>query len=327
MVPPMPMDLAAGLGRYALAVHGGAGVLERSRLDPALEACFRAALRAALQAGEDLLRSGASSLEAVVAAVQVLEDEPLFNAGRGAVLNRDGIAELDAAVMEGTGRRAGAVAAARRIRNPVLGAREVLRRSPHVLLAGEGADAFARAAGLAMVESAYFETPARRRQWEEIRARQAQAIGAATPWQEERATERTGTVGAVAVDRAGRLAAATSTGGLAGKWPGRVGDSPLIGAGTWADDATCAVSATGHGEFFIRHGVAHEVAARIRHLGEGLVEAADQVIRRELAGAGGEGGLIAVDRHGVLALPFNNSGMYRGWVREGGEPSTAVYAD
>lgn len=296
-------------------------------MEPALEARFRSALRAALQAGEEILRANGSSLDAVVAAVRVLEDEPLFNAGHGAVLNRDGIAELDAAVMEGTGRRAGAVAAARHIRNPVLGALGVLRHSPHVLLAGEGADAFARAAGLAMVESSYFETPPRRRQWEEIRARELRSAAAATLWSQERATEKTGTVGAVALDRAGGLAAATSTGGLAGKLPGRVGDSPVIGAGTWADDATCAVSATGHGEFFIRHGVAHEVAARVRHLGVGLAGAADEVIRRELVEAGGEGGLIAVDRTGAITLPFNTPGMYRGWVREGADPATAIYGE
>jgi beta-aspartyl-peptidase (threonine type) len=269
-------------------------------------------LRRALTAGREILAAGGSALDAVSEAVAVLEDDSLFNAGRGSVFTRAGTQEMDACVMDGSDRRAGAVAGVCGPRNPVLAARAVMERSHHVLLIGEGALTFCREQGLAFCEPGYFHTAAR---WRELQ-RTLTHPGSIPP--------QYGTVGAVARDRCGNLAAATSTGGMTGKTPGRVGDTPIIGAGTYADNATCAVSATGHGEFFIRHGAAFEIAARLRHAGQSLERAARAVID-ELAAAGGSGGVVAVDRVGALVLPFNTAGMYRGHVREGSALHTAIY--
>lgn len=291
--------------RCVLAVHGGAGTISRDRMTPQREKRYRAALEAALRAGYAVLEEGGGSVDAVLAAVVVLEDNPLFNAGRGAVFNSAGEHELDAAVMDGASGRAGAVAAVRYVKNPVLAARAVMDRTPHVLLAGEGADDFARAAGLEMVSRGYFSTPERARALARVR-KQARTAAA----------DHHGTVGAVARDRYGNVAAATSTGGYTNKMPGRVGDSPLIGAGTYADNATCAVSATGPGEYFIRRGLAYDVAARMRYLGETVRQASRRALAR-VASAGGDGGLIAVDSSGRIAMPFVSEGMYRGFIREG----------
>jgi beta-aspartyl-peptidase (threonine type) len=303
---------------FSLAVHGGAGTLRRDQMSPAGAAHYRAGLRRALEAGRTILASDGSALDAVVAAVVALEDDPLFNAGRGAVFTAVGTQEMDAAVMEGQGHRAGAVAGIFGPKNPVLAARAVLEHSPHVLLIGAGALALCREQRLAFAEPDYFRTESRWRALQETLARQAGG-GA-----EDDAARRHGTVGAVARDRHGVLATATSTGGTTGKLPGRVGDTPLIGAGTWADNASCAVSATGDGEFFIRFVVAHEVAARIVHRGESLELAASTVIDG-LGRIGGSGGLVAVGSDGSLALPFNCSGMYRGYVRSDGIVYTAIY--
>lgn len=303
-------DLKA-TARPVLAIHGGAGTIARRELTPRREKQYRAALLAALRSGYAALDGGGSSLDAVVAAVVVLEDSPLFNAGRGAVFNAAGEHELDAAVMDGATRKAGAVAAVRRVKNPVLAARAVMERTPHVLLAGADADRFARAAGLTMVPPRYFSTRERTRAL--VRARRDGAAGAA---------DRHGTVGAVALDRRGNLAAATSTGGYTNKMPGRVGDSPIIGAGTYADDR-CAVSGTGPGEYFMRAVLAHDVAARMRYRGESLAQAARRALAR-LARLGGDGGLIAVDRGGNVATPFVSEGMYRG-VARGGRYTVAIY--
>lgn len=295
-----------------LAVHGGAGTICRARMTPRREARYRIALTAALRAGYMVLEGGGSSTEAVIAAVVVLEDSPLFNAGRGAVFNAAGEHELDAAVMDGASHKTGAVAGARRVRNPVLAARAVMVHTPHVLLAGTAADDLARAQGLAIVAPDYFSTPDRARA-----LRRARARAAASP------ADRHGTVGAVALDRLGNLAAATSTGGYTNKMAGRVGDSPLVGAGTYADNASCAVSATGHGEIFIRAVLAYDVAARMRYLGETLRQAARRALDR-VAALAGDGGLIAVDRAGNVAMPFISEGMYRGCAR-GGRYTTAIY--
>jgi beta-aspartyl-peptidase (threonine type) len=302
---------------YALAVHGGAGTLRPGDMTAEREALYRAGLAAALAAGREVLVAGGSALDAVTAAVCTLEDDPLFNAGRGAVFTRAGTQEMDAAVMDGRERRAGAVAGVFGPKNPVLAARAVMERSPHVLLIGDGALGFCRDAGLAFADAAYFFTDAR---W---RALQETLRGGDATDDDSR---RHGTVGAVARDRAGNLAAATSTGGMTGKLPGRVGDSPIVGAGTYADNATCAVSATGHGEFFLRHAAAHEIAARIAHAHEPLAEAAEAVVAA-LGRAGGSGGLVAVAPDGSLALPFNCTGMYRGYVTGDGIVYTAIYRE
>jgi beta-aspartyl-peptidase (threonine type) len=269
-------------------------------------------LRRALTAGRDLLAAAGSALDAVTLAVVALEDDPLFNAGRGSVFTAAGTQEMDASVMDGRDHRAGAVAGIFGPRNPVLAARSVMEHSHHVLLIGEGALAFCRDQRVAFAEPGYFSTEERRR---ELQHALAERGGNAAD---------EGTVGAVARDRDGNLAAATSTGGMTGKIPGRVGDSPIIGAGTYADNVTCAVSATGHGEFFIRYGAAFEIAARLRHAGQSLQQAADAIVET-LAAFGGRGGVIAVDRTGALALPFNNAGMYRGYVRADGVCHTAIW--
>jgi beta-aspartyl-peptidase (threonine type) len=269
-------------------------------------------LRRALMAGRDVLAVGGSALDAVTQAVVAFEDDPLFNAGRGSVFTAVGTQEMDASVMDGRDRRAGAVAGIFGPRNPVLAARTVMEHSPHVLLIGEGALAFCREQRVPFVEPGYFSTEERLRELREALEKR------------RRDAAEEGTVGAVARDRDGNLAAATSTGGMTGKTPGRVGDSPIIGAGTYADNATCAVSATGHGEFFIRYGAAFEIAARLRHAGQSLHQAAEAVIEA-LAKFGGRGGVVAVDRTGALALPFNTSGMYRGYVRADGAIRTAIW--
>ena len=305
--------------RFVLALHGGAGTLSRGSMSARDEARYRAALERALLAGYGVLGQGGSSLDAVTAAVVALEDDALFNAGRGAVLNETGAHELDASIMDGATLCAGAVAAARRIRNPVLAARAVMEHSPHVLLTGAGADAFARKQGLALVAQDYFTTPQRRLSLEAARARQRRGTL-------DRASEaeRHGTVGAVALDTAGNLAAATSTGGFTNKMVGRVGDTPIIGAGTYAENATCAVSGTGDGEYFIRSALAHDVAARMRYLGQSLAVASREALAR-VAALGGRGGLIAVDSAARIAMPFNTQGMYRGYVRNDGVAVAQIF--
>jgi isoaspartyl peptidase/L-asparaginase-like protein (Ntn-hydrolase superfamily) len=293
---------------WILAVHGGAGGPPASAAE-AEE--VRAAIAESLRAGHARLAAGGAALDAVEAAVAILESHPLFNAGRGAALTSAGGVELDAAIMDGRSRALGAVACVRGLENPIRVARLVLERSPHVLLVGAGAEAFAAAHGVATVEPAALVTSAR---WADLeRVRQA-----------DRPDVRGGgTVGAVALDAAGHLAAATSTGGTTNQLPGRVGDSPLAGAGTWADDATCAVSATGSGELFVRSAFAHEVDARMRLLGAPLDAACEQALRR-VGSLGGRGGCIAVDARGRVALPFTSAAMPRGTMAEAGEPRVAI---
>jgi beta-aspartyl-peptidase (threonine type) len=288
-------------------------------MQPRREAQYRTGLERALRAGYDVLYRGGSSIDAVTVVVTVLEDNPLFNAGRGAVLNEIGAHELDASIMEGATLRAGAVAGARRIRNPILAARAVMEKSPHVLLAGTGADVFARKQGLELVTQDYFTTRQRRisRELAQLR-KQGRLSSQATT------AEQHGTVGAVALDSAGNLAAATSTGGFTNKMVGRVGDTPIIGAGTYANNATCAVSGTGDGEFFIRGVLAQNVSARMRYLGESL-SVATRAALDEVAALGGSGGLIAVDRRGRIAMPFTTEGMYRGCVREDAKVVVSIF--
>ena len=313
----MPAPEAPSDG-YVLAIHGGAGTLRRDAMNDGRAALFHTGLRRALIAGRDVLAGGGAALDAVTAAVIALEDDPLFNAGRGAVFTAAGTQEMDAAVMEGRGHRAGAVAGIFGPRNPVLAARAVMEHSPHVLLAGEGALALCRERGLAFAGRDYFHTDAR---WQALRETLALRASGNAETDEAR---RHGTVGAVARDARGDLAAATSTGGTTGKAPGRIGDSPIIGAGTYADNTSCAVSATGHGELFIRYAAAHEIAARMRLAGRPLDEAARAVVD-ELGRSGGSGGVVAVGRNGSAALPFNCSGMYRGYVKYDGIVYTAIY--
>ncbi|CAB3759316.1 isoaspartyl peptidase/L-asparaginase family protein [Paraburkholderia solisilvae] len=329
-----------------IAIHGGAGTILRTSLSPEAEAQYHEALRDILLAGQRVLADGGGALDAVAEAVRLLEDCPLFNAGHGAVLTADGTHELDASIMDGRTLEAGAVCCVKRVRNPVLAARRVLECSEHVLFAGEGAEAFAVAQGLELVESAYFHTDTRYRQWQLAREQQramldhdgatlaakAQPRGAASvareaplPHEPIDPNRKFGTVGAVALDTHGHLAAATSTGGITNKRIGRVGDSPLIGAGCYADDATCAVSTTGSGEMFIRMVAAYDVAAQIAYRGVSLEDAAADVVMNRLPRIDGRGGLIAVDTKGNVTLPFNTEGMYRGFAHVGAAPVTAIY--
>jgi len=309
------------MSTYALAIHGGAGTILRERMTPELEAEYHAGLNRALDAGEAILRDGGSALDAVTAAVCALEDDPLFNAGRGAVYTSAGKQEMDAAVMEGAGRRAGAVAGIFGPRNPVRVARLVMEQTPHVLILRDDAIALAQANELPFGDEGYFRTEAR---WEALQAtlRMREEGGL-----DDDPARRHGTVGAVARDVHGHLAAATSTGGMTAKAPGRVGDTPVIGAGTFADDATCAVSCTGHGEVFIRWTAAAEIAARMRHAGEDLETAARHVVMEDLAPNDGSGGLVAVDRDGNVTLPFNCEGMYRGATGSAIPRMTRIYED
>jgi len=307
-----------------LVIHGGAGV-ERGDLTPEEESAARAALAAALRAGHARLEAGKPALDAVTAAITVLEDAPQFNAARGAVFTHDGRNELDTSLMDGASGKAGAAAGLHRVKNPILLARAIMDRSKHVMMVGDGAEAFAREQGIELVEPAYFRTEKRWQQLQKALKEEAEAQ-AANAAREPPGKAYFGTVGALALDAQGHLAAGTSTGGMTNKRYGRVGDSPIIGAGTWAD-ARCAVSGTGWGEFYIRAAAAHEICARVRLAGEPLARAAERVIDRDIPKAGGDGGAIALGADGSVAFPFNTPGMYRGWIGADGVPHVAVYRE
>lgn len=319
-----------------VAIHGGAGTIVRASMAPDAEARYHAELRAVLVAAQRVLADGGSALDAVTQAVRLLEDCPLFNAGHGAVFTSAGTHELDASIMDGRTLEAGAVSCVKRVRNPIVAARHVLEYSEHVMFTAEGAEAFAQEQGLEFVDPSYFHTDARHRQWQLAREQQramldhdgatlAAQSGDTLPHEPIDPNKKFGTVGAVAVDLYGHVAAATSTGGITNKQIGRVGDAPLIGAGCYADDATCAVSTTGSGEMFMRMVAAYDVAAQMSYRGVSLEEAANDVVMNRLPRIDGRGGLIAVDAHGNVVLPFNTEGMYRGYARVGETPFTAIY--
>ncbi|MCC7254673.1 MAG: isoaspartyl peptidase/L-asparaginase [Dokdonella sp.] len=303
-----------------LVIHGGAGVI-RADLTPEKEKLVRADLEAALKVGYGVLKNGGTSLDAVSKAIVVLEDSPRFNAGKGAVFTHDGRNELDSSIMDGATLRAGAVAGVHHIKNPVLLARAVMEKSPHVFMVGEGAEAFARSVGFEMVDPAYFRTDERWKQLQDVLKSEAKGQKAALG-----RMIHYGTVGAVALDQAGHLAAATSTGGMTNKRYGRVGDSPIIGAGTYAN-AKCAVSATGWGEYYIRAVAAHDICARHEYAGKSIEQAAKEVVIDLIPGLGGDGGVIALDAQGNFTTPFNTDGMYRGWVDKDGKVHVAILAD
>lgn len=299
--------------RFAIAVHGGAGRYTKEQFSADEQAAYHQGLTTALHAAEQILSGGGAALDAVEAAVVTLENDPLFNAGRGAVLDFEGKACLDAAIMDGATRQAGSVAALTHTQNPVRAARAVMDHSPHVLLAGPDADAFAASVGLPQVDNAFFITQPR-----------VQQLAAAKAAGADFNISKFGTVGAVACDRLGNIAAATSTGGMTNKRWGRIGDTPIIGAGTYADNENCAVSATGHGEFFMRVAAAHKISALMEYMNYSLADAVDYVLHTILAPMGGEGGIIAVDSKGNLALDSNTSGMFRGSLREGEGAMTGI---
>jgi beta-aspartyl-peptidase (threonine type) len=328
--------VAAARPGWAIAAHGGAGAIARGELTPEQDRGYREAMARAVEVGAAMLRGGGSALDAVEAAVRDLEDDPLFNAGRGAVFTAEGRNELDAAIMDGRTLAAGAVAGVTRTRNPISLARTVMERSQHVFLAGEGAEAFARSHGVEAAEAGWFFTERRWRSLEKALARQGLPVPprpAGAPFTAEARAAlahdegRHGTVGVVALDAAGDVAAATSTGGTTAKRWGRIGDSPVIGAGTYAANAGCAVSATGAGEYFIRLALARTISAFVELVGLDLQAAVDRAIHRELAALGGEGGVIAVAPDGRVAWSFNTSGMYRARAAEGQPTVVGIYKD
>lgn len=303
----------------AIAIHGGAGTIVPEKMSAERERAIRDALEQAVHAGHEALVAERSALDAVVAAIRILEDSPEFNAGRGAVLTNTGTVEMDASIMDGSNLDAGAVAAVKRIRHPIEAAVHVMRDSPHVMMIGEGAMSFAADHDLKFMDEEWFITDFRRQQLEAIQSDEQAGLQLSESWHS--------TVGAVALDADGNLAAATSTGGMANKRWGRVGDSPIIGAGTYADNRACAVSATGHGEFFIRHVAAHSICSLVRLAGMSLEEAADQVINKTLKEAGADGGVIAIDTQGRISMPFNTPGMYRAAIHPDGRFEIGIYRE
>lgn len=314
----------------AIVIHGGAGTITRKDMTPAMDAQYRTALKRALEAGYAVLKNGGRSLDAVQAAIRVMEDDPLFNAGKGSVFDHDGKNEMDAAIMDGVTLKAGAVAGVQHIKNPIDLARLVMDKTPHVLLIGAGAEEFARSQGMSMMPASYFYTQHR---WDELQKvlKEEKTGGPSASAEQYPGTTAKGfgTVGAVALDSRGELAAGTSTGGLTNKYYGRVGDSPIIGAGTYANDATCGVSGTGTGEYFIRLDAAKTISDLMLYKGIPLAQAADQVIMHDLVQLGGmdTGGAIAMDKDGDIAMPFNTEGMYRAYIDTTGHEVVKIYRD
>lgn len=297
--------------KIAVVIHGGAGTISREKMDSVTEVAYREKLNEALQAAYQVLDSGGSSCDAVMQAIILMENSPLFNAGKGAVLTAAGDNELDASIMRGSDLNAGSVAGVKTVKNPILAAYQVMINSPHVMLAGAGADAFAAEQGLEIVDQSYFKTERRIEELDRII---------------HKVEKEFGTVGAVAVDKEGNICAATSTGGMTNKRWGRIGDSPVIGAGTYANNNTCGFSGTGHGEYYIRSVAGHDVSALMEYKGLSVMEATQQVMNK-IGQMGGTGGMIALDKYGNISMPFNTSGMYRAYIREGESPVVKIYAD
>ena len=308
-------------GVDALVIHGGAGTILKEKMTPELEAAYRETLAEALREGYAVLDEGGSSLDAVVAAIRVLEDSELFNAGKGAVFTAEGKNELDASIMDGATGMAGAVGSVTTIKNPIVAARAVMERTRHVMLVGRGAEMFAAEQGLEIVGPEYFFT---QRRWDQLLKKREKTRKESSLRDE---TDDHGTAGAIALDKRGNLAVGTSTGGLTNKMQGRVGDSPIIGAGTYVDNATCGVSGTGTGEFFMRGLIAYDVSVRMRYSALTVEDAAKAVIKESLTDKGGDGGIIALDKDGNVAMQFNTPGMYRGYIKADGEPQVFIFGD
>ncbi len=322
---PNTMNEQTQKTEFALAIHGGAGTILKENMTPLLEKQYKAKLTEALQAGHAVLKGGGTAKDAVEQAIVILEDSPLFNAGKGAVFTHDGHNELDASFMDGKNQGAGAVGGVRTVKNPIRAARAVLEKSKHVMLTGAGADQFAKEQGLECLDSSYFYTE---RRWKSLQSAQRAEDGQSVILSEDDEHDyKFGTVGAVALDKQGNLAAGTSTGGMTNKRYGRIGDSPIIGAGSYANNETCAVSSTGHGEFFMRYLVAYDIAALMEYKEWSLEKAATYVIQKKLKKKGGEGGVIALDKYGNISMPFNTAGMYRGYILPNGELKIGIYGN
>jgi L-asparaginase / beta-aspartyl-peptidase len=317
------VQTTATKGKIMFVIHGGAGTITRQSMTPEREQEYRAALEDALRKGQSILAKGGTSLDAVEAAIRLLEDNPLFNAGKGAVFTHEGKNELDASIMDGRTLKAGAVAGVTILKNPITAARAVMEKSKHVMMVGRGAELFATKMGLEIVDPAYFWTERRWKSLQQELLLEQKPQAKLAPLDDD--IKKFGTVGALALDQNGNLAAGTSTGGMTNKMYGRVGDAPIIGAGTFADNNSCAVSATGDGEYFIRLGVARDIAALVSYRGTTVQQAADEVIHKKLETLGGKGGVIALDTKGNVAMSFNSEGMYRGWIGADGAPHVEIY--
>ena len=320
---------ATGSDPYALVIHGGAGTILKTNMSPEKEAAYRMKMTEALKTGQAILEGGGSALDAVEATIQVMEKSPLFNAGKGAVFTHEGGNEMDASIMDGRNLNAGAVASVMHIKSPINLAREVMENSLHVMLSGAGAEEFATSRGIELIDPAYFATEKRRKQLEAALDKEASRV--VEPKLKSRydapidPENKFGTVGAVALDREGNIAAGTSTGGMTNKRWKRIGDTPIIGAGTYADNNSCGVSATGHGEYFIRASVAYSICARMEFQGISLKQATEAVIMQKLVKMGGAGGIVSLDKDGNIAMTFNTEGMYRGYAKGAAEPQTFIY--
>lgn len=325
--------LAKDTELFALVIHGGAGTILKKNMTDEKEKEYITVLTQALDSGYFLLKNGGTSMNAVISVVKILENSPLFNAGKGSVFTNEGTNEMDASIMDGKTLRAGAVAGVKTIKNPIEAARLVMDKSPHVMLTGKGADDFAREKGLEIVDPGYFKDSVRYKQWQKMLEEKKsidERKGFYIPAEQEKGLfteQKFGTVGAVALDKLGNLAAATSTGGMTNKRYGRIGDSPIIGAGTYANNNTCAVSCTGHGEYFIRLSVAHDISALMEYKGLSVEQACNELIHKKLPAMGGEGGVIAIDKNANIAMPFNTDGMYRGYIKEDGKAVIKIFKD
>jgi beta-aspartyl-peptidase (threonine type) len=317
------------VGPITLVIHGGAGTIKRENMTPEKEQAYHQALHAALDSGYAILEKGGKSVDAVIAAIKVMEDSPLFNAGKGAVFTSEGKNELDASIMDGSTLMAGAVAGVTTIKNPITAAYAVMTKSEHVMLIGKGAETFAKDQGIEIVDPSYFFDSARYQQWQKLKQKELGKEASMRDYFEDPFIKDTkfGTVGAVALDQSGNIAAGTSTGGMNNKKWGRVGDAPIIGAGTYADNHTCGISCTGYGEYFIRLSVAHNISSMMEYGNATLQAAADTVIIKKLTRLGGDGGMIGLDRQGNISMTFNSEGMYRGFIQKKGEAKTFIYKD
>jgi beta-aspartyl-peptidase (threonine type) len=313
--------------KITLVVHGGAGTILKENMTPELEKAYKDKLTEALQTGHRILQNGGTSLDAVVAVIKILEDSPLFNAGKGAVLTAEGKCELDAAIMDGSNLKAGSVAGVMTVKNPITLARKVMDKTEHVMLIGKGAERFAKLQGLEIVPNEYFQTENRKKSLKQLQEAEKNPKSEGQGAIEDFKDKKFGTVGCVALDQYGNLAAGTSTGGMTNKRYGRVGDAPIIGVGTYANNQTCAVSATGHGEFFIRSVVGYDISALMEYQKLSVKEASEKVVMDKLVKIGGEGGVIVLDRNGNFAMPFNSAGMYRGYIKADGTLGVAIYKE
>ena len=317
------MTIMAKDHQLSIVVHGGAGTILKKNLSDEKENAIKAKLSEAIEAGYAVLEKGGDSSKAVIAAINVMENSPLFNAGIGAVYTADGKHELDASIMRGSDLQAGAVAGVKTVKNPINAANEVMLNSPHVMLSGDGADEFAKLQKLEVVDNNYFDSEYRYKQWQAIQGKKEVSLSEDLL----KTDHKFGTVGAVAMDKNGNITAGTSTGGMTNKAFGRIGDSPVIGAGTYADNRSCGISAAGHGEYFIRYAVAHDICARVLYAKVSLKDAAEHVINKELKAVGGDGGIIGLDKHGMPVMIFNTAGMYRGFKVEESEAEVFIYKD